>query len=119
MYPRAHASRISTIFVLLLLSSFGVLSADGDYTLIDRPAADYLLWLLTFSVFFIVVVSVASGLMPWPALLALLALPWAWAAVRRLEARKALGLNALVRAAASLHLRFGLLLALGFALALL
>ena len=85
-------------------------------SLIDRPAADYVLWILALAAFVSVVASAAAGLVPLTTLLALLALPSAWTTVGQLRQRQALGLNALVRAAATLHLRFGLLLALGFAL---
>ncbi len=86
-------------------------------TLIDRPAADYVLWALTFGAFLSVAAAVAADGLPAATLLVLAALPSAWGTVRHLREREAAGLNALVRATAALHLRFGLLLALGFVLA--
>lgn len=85
--------------------------------LVGRPAADYLLWLLSLGAFAAVLVCVLLGALPASALLALFALPAAGLTFRALRHREALALNALVRAAGRLHLHFGLLLALGLALA--
>ena len=83
-------------------------------TLIDRPAADFLLVALVGGAFLTVAVCVALGEMPATCLLVLLALPAAVSHLRALRARKATALNPLVRTGARLHLHFGLLLALGF-----
>jgi 1,4-dihydroxy-2-naphthoate octaprenyltransferase len=83
-------------------------------TLVDRPAADYILWALTLAAFAVVIVTVALGAMPAATLLVLLALPAAATTLRLLKERQALRLNALVRASAKLHMQFGVLLAVGF-----
>jgi 1,4-dihydroxy-2-naphthoate octaprenyltransferase len=85
-------------------------------TLIDRPAADYGLWLLTLSAFVVVIAAVATGGLPVMTLLTLAALPAASSTLQRLREREASKLNALVRASAGLHLQFGVLLALGLVL---
>ena len=87
-------------------------------TLIDRPAADRLLWLLMAAAFASVVASVALGGLPGASLLALAALPWASSTGRALREREAVRLNPLVRESARLHLRFGLLLTLGLLIGL-
>jgi 1,4-dihydroxy-2-naphthoate octaprenyltransferase len=61
-----------------------------------------------------VIACVAAGALPWEALACLLSLPWAISASRALRERESLALNALVRGTAALHMRFGLLLAVGF-----
>jgi len=83
---------------------------------IDRPAADAVLHLLSWGAFVVVLAGVAARELPVWTLLVLLALPSAWSALRLLREREAAGLNRLVRATATLHLRFGLLLALGLLL---
>ena len=83
-------------------------------TLIDRPAADYLLWLMTLAAFTAVILAAVVEALQPSALLVLLALPAAWSTLRQLREREASRLNGLVRASARLHLHFGLLLALGF-----
>ena len=80
-------------------------------TLLDRPAADYIYLVLTYGAFVAAGAAVALGGMPPEALLCLLALPWAWSATQVLRETEATALNALVRGTASLHMRFGLLLA--------
>jgi 1,4-dihydroxy-2-naphthoate octaprenyltransferase len=85
-------------------------------TIVGRPVADYIYLALTFAPFVAVLVCVALDQLPWQALLCLLALPFAFMATRALEERDAMALNALVRATAGLHMRFGLLLATGFAI---
>jgi 1,4-dihydroxy-2-naphthoate octaprenyltransferase len=85
-------------------------------TAIGRPAADFVYVLLTFSSFGAVVGAVTLDGLPVEALACLAALPSAISAARVLREREAMALNALVRGTAALHMRFGLLLALGFAL---
>jgi 1,4-dihydroxy-2-naphthoate polyprenyltransferase len=82
-----------------------------------RPLADYGWYALTYGAFVCVLVAVLMGVLPPPSLLTSLALPSAWSAGRALEHADPQGLNALVRATASLHMRFGLLLALGLLIA--
>jgi 1,4-dihydroxy-2-naphthoate octaprenyltransferase len=85
-------------------------------TLIDRPAADVLLWFLTIAAYACVVVTVAVGEMtPW-CLLVLFSVPAAVVMLKALQATEARELNALVRNSARLHMHFGLLLALGYAI---
>jgi 1,4-dihydroxy-2-naphthoate octaprenyltransferase len=84
-------------------------------TLVGRPAADRVYVALTSSSFVVVVLGVVLGTLPWQALACLLSLPWAWQAVQALRYQDAVALNALVRGTARLHMRFGLLLAAGFA----
>ena len=84
--------------------------------IVGRPAADYLYVALTASPFVVVPVCVGLDQLPAESLLAWLALPFAWQASRALREREAAALNALVRGTASLHMRFGLLLAAGFAI---
>jgi 1,4-dihydroxy-2-naphthoate polyprenyltransferase len=86
-------------------------------TLVERPVADYILHLLTWSAFVVVVASVAASVLPLPALLVLLALPSAWSTTGVLRETEPLKLNALVRGAAQLHMRFGVLLAAGLLIA--
>ena len=85
-------------------------------TLIDRPAADVLLWAFTIAAYAVVAVTVALGEMtPW-CLLVVLSVPAAYRMVKALELREARALNLLVRNSAQLHMHFGLLLALGYAI---
>jgi 1,4-dihydroxy-2-naphthoate octaprenyltransferase len=86
-------------------------------TLVDRPAADYILWALVLLAFVTVLAGIAAGLLPVTSVLVLLALPAAWRTLQVLRERDAMALNRLVRGAAGLHLQFGLLLALGLAIA--
>ncbi len=83
-------------------------------SLLGRPAADYIFVAITYGSFAVVVIAVAARALPWEALAGLAALPWAVSAMRVLREREAAALNALVRGTASLHMRFGLLLAAGF-----
>jgi 1,4-dihydroxy-2-naphthoate octaprenyltransferase len=85
-------------------------------SVIDRPAADYLLYALVIAAFGSVLACVALDELPKGALLVLGALPATWVMLRSLSAREAMALNPLVRGSARLHLHFGLLLALGCAL---
>jgi 1,4-dihydroxy-2-naphthoate octaprenyltransferase len=82
-------------------------------SVIDRPAADWLLYVLTIAAFICVGVTVAVEAMPLTTLLVLGALPAAVKMAQALKAREAAALNPLVRGAARLHLHFGLLLATG------
>lgn len=86
-------------------------------TLVDRPAADYILHAFTWGAFIAVVVCVVAGALPLPTLLVALALPSAWQAVGVLREVDPVKLNLLVRGTAQLHMRFGALLAAGFLLA--
>jgi 1,4-dihydroxy-2-naphthoate octaprenyltransferase len=83
-------------------------------TAVDRPVADYILWALTIAAFAAVVGGVIAGVMPATTLLVALSAPTAWSTLQALSARDAAALNPLVRQSALLHLRFGLLLALGY-----
>jgi 1,4-dihydroxy-2-naphthoate octaprenyltransferase len=83
-------------------------------TVIDRPAADVLLYALVIAAFAVVAICAALALMPASCLLVALALPSALSHLRALQAKEAAALNPLVRKAAQLHLHFGLLLALGY-----
>jgi 1,4-dihydroxy-2-naphthoate octaprenyltransferase len=85
-------------------------------TLIDRPGADYLLWVLVVAAFASVLICVALSQLPAWALLVLGALPAAWMTLRMLRETEPVRLNLLVRNSARLHMHFGLLLALGLAL---
>jgi len=85
-------------------------------TLIDRPAADVLLWALTLAAYASVALTVAVGEMtPW-CLLVVFSVPAAFVMIRSLNATEARALNPLVRNSARLHMHFGLLLALGYAI---
>jgi 1,4-dihydroxy-2-naphthoate polyprenyltransferase len=85
-------------------------------TLIDRPAADVLLWALVIAAYACVAVTVALGeTTPW-CLLVVASLPAAYRTVKALALREARALNLLVRNSAQLHMYFGLLLALGYAI---
>lgn len=93
--------------------------ARGKITIasaLGRPAADYVYLLLTYSSFAALGGAVVLGGLPAEALLALVALPFAWQATLVLRERDSAALNALVRGTAALHMRFGLLLAAGFLL---
>ena len=85
-------------------------------TIVDRPAADYGLWLLVVAAFASVVVCVALDQLSAWSLLVLGALPAAWATVRVLQETEPVRLNLLVRNSARLHMHFGLLLAMGLAI---
>jgi 1,4-dihydroxy-2-naphthoate octaprenyltransferase len=93
--------------------------ARGKVTIagvLGRPAADYAYLGLTFAPFVMVPVCIALDQLPPESLLSLLAAPFALMAMRELRHQDSLALNALVRATAGLHMRFGLLLAAGFVL---
>jgi 1,4-dihydroxy-2-naphthoate octaprenyltransferase len=86
--------------------------------LAGRPMADYEYIALTLGGYAVVVVMTVAGSAPWPVLITLLSLP---AAVRvvRMEAQStsARALNLVLAQTAGLHMIFGALLALGFAVA--
>jgi 1,4-dihydroxy-2-naphthoate octaprenyltransferase len=82
--------------------------------LLGRPMADRVYLLLTFAPFVVVAVCALAEQLPVESLLSLLAIPFAVMAAGELRHRDAVALNALVRATAGLHMRFGLLLAAGF-----
>lgn len=82
-------------------------------SLTGRPLADYMLVALTVSAYVCVALAVLLASQTAATLLVLLTLPAAWSLLRTLRLREARELNALVRGAALLHLRFGLLLSLG------
>jgi len=83
---------------------------------VGRPAADYILWALTLAAFACVVIVAAVGEAPPWTLVVALAIPAAMTMLKCLAAREARALNPLVRNSARLHMHFGLLLALGYAL---
>lgn len=88
-------------------------------TLIGRRWANVEYYLLIGAAYLTLVAAVAVGEAPWPALVALVTVPMAWKAVQL--ARKttsARRLNYLLAGTAMLHMRFGLLLALGLAVGL-
>lgn len=85
-------------------------------TIVDRPAADYILWTLVIAAFVSVLVCVGLGeLSPWSLLIAA-ALPAALMTLRVLKETEPVRLNLLVRNSARLHMHFGGLLALGLAI---
>lgn len=97
--------------------------AVGKRTLaviLGRRAAEAEFWLLLAAAYLALVGGAAAGFVPWPALLALLTLPFLRPMARTLravrEGANPRRLNFLLRDAALLHLRFGLLLCLGLAL---
>jgi 1,4-dihydroxy-2-naphthoate octaprenyltransferase len=85
--------------------------------LAGRPAADYEFIGLMLSGYAVVVVMTIVGAAPWPVLISLLTLPLAIGIVR-FEWRQttARGLNIVLARTAGLHMLFGALLALGFAI---
>jgi 1,4-dihydroxy-2-naphthoate octaprenyltransferase len=86
-------------------------------TIVERPSADYLLRALVVASFASVIVCVALDQLPAWSLLVLGAMPAAWMTLRMLQETEPARLNLLVRKSARLHMHFGLLLALGLALA--
>jgi 1,4-dihydroxy-2-naphthoate octaprenyltransferase len=83
-----------------------------------RPLADYEFIVLMLGGYAVVVAMAIAGTAPWPVLISMLTLPLALRIVR-LEARETSprGLNIVLAQTAGLHMLFGLLFALGFALA--
>jgi 1,4-dihydroxy-2-naphthoate octaprenyltransferase len=94
--------------------------ASGKLTLaarLGRPRARLEYDLLLACAYLALPVSVAAGLLPWPALLALLTAPVAWRLRSLLHTEEnPQRLAPAVPGAARLELRFGLLLALGILL---
>jgi 1,4-dihydroxy-2-naphthoate octaprenyltransferase len=93
--------------------------AHGKVTLAGwtgRPVADYAWIALTYGAFAALVLAVAFGRLPVLSLIALAALPWAWSTGQALKETEPAALNRLVRGTAFLHMRFGLLFALGLAI---
>jgi 1,4-dihydroxy-2-naphthoate octaprenyltransferase len=86
-------------------------------TIVDRPMADYILWVLVVASFAVVLVCVALGELSAWSLAVLVALPTAWQTVQVLKETEPVRLNLLVRNSARLHMRVGALLALGLAIA--
>jgi 1,4-dihydroxy-2-naphthoate octaprenyltransferase len=86
--------------------------------LAGRPAADYEFVALMLGAYGIVIAMAIAGTAPWPVLLTLLSLPIALRIVR-LEAGSstARGLNVVLAQTAGLHMLFGVLLAVGFVVA--
>jgi len=86
--------------------------------LAGRPAADYEFLALTLGAYVLVVVLIVTGLAPWPIAITLLSLPLALRIVRlEMATTSARRLNLVLAQTAGLHMVFGALLALGFALA--
>ena len=83
-------------------------------TLVKRPVADYLVFFLVIGAFVFTAVAVAATVIPAECLLVGLAAPAAVMTLTALKETEASALNALVRAAARLHLHFGVLLAIGY-----
>jgi 1,4-dihydroxy-2-naphthoate octaprenyltransferase len=81
-----------------------------------RPVAVYTWLALTYGAFAALALAVALGRLPLLSLIGLGALPWAWTTGQALKEREPVALNRLVRGTAFLHMRFGLLFALGLAI---
>lgn len=86
--------------------------------LAGRPVADYEFLALMLGGYAVVVVMAISGAAPWPVLVVLVTLPLALRITRAEAAeRSPRGMNLVLAQTAGLHMLFGALLALGFALA--
>lgn len=86
--------------------------------LAGRPMADYEYVALTLGGYAVVVAMTIVGSAPWPVLITLLSLPIAVRVVRmEAEAASSRALNLVLAQTAGLHMIFGVLLALGFAVA--
>jgi len=86
--------------------------------LAGRPLADYEFVALMLTAYAVVVAMALAGAAPWPVLITLVSLPIAVRIVRlESQTQSARGLNAVLAQTAGLHMLFGILLALGFALA--
>jgi len=83
---------------------------------VGRPVADVILWALTLGAYASVIVVAGLEEAPVWTLLVALSIPTAVTMLRCLRETEARALNPLVRNAARLHLHFGMLLALGYAL---
>ena len=114
------------LLVAAILLANNVRDLDDDHRLGKRTLATLLghTWarrefdLLVGGAYLGVLAVVLAGYLPWPALLAFASLPWAWR-VRQLVARNLdpKVLTPAVKLTAAVHLRFGLLLALGMVVA--
>jgi 1,4-dihydroxy-2-naphthoate octaprenyltransferase len=83
-----------------------------------RPVADYEFMALTLGAYVAVVAMILTGTAPWPILITLITLPIALRLVRfEMTQTSARALNGVLAQTAGLHMIFGLLLALGFAVA--
>jgi 1,4-dihydroxy-2-naphthoate octaprenyltransferase len=86
--------------------------------LAGRPLADYEYIVLTLGGYAVVVVMTIAGSAPWPVLITLLSLPIAVRVVRmESQSTSPRALNIVLAQTAGLHMVFGALLALGFAVA--
>jgi 1,4-dihydroxy-2-naphthoate octaprenyltransferase len=83
---------------------------------VGRPVADIMLWALTLGAYASVIIVAALDEAPVWTLIVALSIPTAVTMLRCLRETEARALNPLVRNAARLHLHFGMLLALGYAL---
>jgi 1,4-dihydroxy-2-naphthoate octaprenyltransferase len=94
---------------------------NGKWTLAalaGRPAADYEYLALLVGGYAVVAIMALTGAAPWPVLISLLTLPLALRLARfEWQQTTARGLNAVLAQTAGLHMLFGTLLALGFAVA--
>ena len=94
---------------------------NGKWTLAalaGRPLADYEFIALTIGAFAVVFIMIVADAAPWTVLVTWLALPLAIQLVRmEWSARSARALNGVLAQTAGLHMVFGALLALGFAIA--
>jgi 1,4-dihydroxy-2-naphthoate octaprenyltransferase len=86
--------------------------------LAGRPIADYEYLALTLGGYVVVVIMTAAGSAPWSVLITLFSLPIALKTVRmEAQSRSPRALNGVLAQTAGLHMIFGALLTLGFALA--
>ena len=86
--------------------------------LAGRPLADYEFIALTLGAYGVVVAMSLAGAAPWPVLITLVTLPLAVRLVRfEMRQSGARALNAVLAQTAGLHMLFGALLAIGFAIA--
>lgn len=86
--------------------------------LAGRPVADYEFVALTLGGYAVVIAMTFAGTAPWPVLLTLLTLPLAVRLIRfEMSQTSARALNMVLAQTAGLHMLFGGLLALGFAIA--
>ena len=94
---------------------------NGKWTLAalaGRPLADYEFIALTLGAYGVVIAMTIAGSAPWPVLVTMITLPLALQLVRmEMGARSARALNGVLAQTAGLHMVFGALLALGFAVA--
>ncbi len=114
------------LLVAAILHANNVRDIDNDRknhkwtlaALAGRPAADYEYIALMLSGYAVIVIMAALGAAPWPVLITLITLPLALRIVRfETKQTSARALNLVLAQTAGLHMIFGALLALGFALA--